>query len=444
MWNELITNSANFNSPEALEAFQLFSNKEVSFRFMGTSLSFSLSQSLFSSFDIDSGSQFLLKSVAEKIPLKECHSILDIGSGTGVLGICTAKQAAVDCQLLMEDRNALASLFSLVNATRNGLPQTQVAVRNQLAFETPHYPKVDLILSNIPAKAGTPVIQKLLEVAPHYLTDSGRVCIIIVRTLANKALSHIQSLGYKILHQERNSEYQIIHFKALDNEKNLMKDEKTISFPKYCRQTTFFEIKPIHYTLQTVYNLPDFSEANFTFSQYIELISSIFEKYKKSHGANPPPLKCCVINPGQGHYAFFLTTLAAQFKIPLEMDIFSNDRLQLTTTAHNLKTQEVTQEEYQSNPLFVPHPLTNTTPPQEESSKVDYHLIIFNPFDSTLNHEIEFFTAFITKRTQLHGYLIFSATSTDSNNYQKQLKKFSLVRPKKTRGFRALLLKKNK
>ncbi len=420
MSNESITNK--FASDCGKANFINFSNKEVSYKFMGTSFSFLLSQSLFSSFDIDSGSQLLLKSVATWKGLPNTKSILDIGSGVGTLGICAGAKAAKDCHITMEDRNALALLYSYNNAIANALSPSQLTLRHQLMFEKENYSNYDLILSNIPAKAGEEVIKAFLEIAPFYLNPDGRVAIVIVRTLATMAVDWVKSLGYDILTCEKSKEYTVMHYSAKGEALKAARSDKVIGFDYYCRGEAEFLVKPYKYSLQTVWNLPNFDTEHFTFSQYVELIDSVLKK----HEGSQKTVKVAIINPEQGHFAEFVRLISNRLDIATEISCFSNDKLQLTTTTINI--QEIS---HQNDTLMLSQATSNK-----------YDLIVFNTNNATLNHEISFFSNEIGEISKKEGYIIVSATSAHSNFYQKALKDFSFVRAKKTRGFRTLLLRR--
>ena len=66
-------------------------HKIVPFRFRGQDMTFELSHALFSSFDVDAGSRLLLKLVGKYVRPETVSSIVDIGSGVGVLGIACAR-----------------------------------------------------------------------------------------------------------------------------------------------------------------------------------------------------------------------------------------------------------------------------------------------------------------------------------------------------------------
>ena len=108
--------------------WQNFINKRVDFRFMREELHFDLSQSLFSSADVDIGSRFLLRTIVQNVVITGISSVLDIGCGVGVLGL-SLKKINPDIQLVAQDRDALAQETGLIAAARRpGSLDFQLAV----------------------------------------------------------------------------------------------------------------------------------------------------------------------------------------------------------------------------------------------------------------------------------------------------------------------------
>ncbi len=158
-----------------------FINKSVPFRFDGADLSFCLSHGLFSSFDIDDGTKLLLKSIARSVDLASLRDVLDVGCGVGVIGACVAARAP-SARVTMQDRDALAAAVARENCRLNGLQGASAECR--LAFHGLGGGTVDLVTSNLPAKAGAPVLAAMLRHAaglpaarrPGRRGDRGAAC----------------------------------------------------------------------------------------------------------------------------------------------------------------------------------------------------------------------------------------------------------------------------
>jgi len=181
-----------------------FVNKTVPLKFRGTNLSFDLSQGLFSSADIDFGTRLLLKELSALLDRRSAaglpppERVLDAGCGIGVLGICAAA-AIPGCRIRCQDRDELARIFTLRNALRNGIAETALEAHAEplLAGAGPW----DLILSNIPAKAGEPVLEDFVARSLRLLRPEGTAAIVVVSPLAEFFRRRITLCGAKLLRE---------------------------------------------------------------------------------------------------------------------------------------------------------------------------------------------------------------------------------------------------
>ncbi|MDR0998004.1 MAG: methyltransferase, partial [Treponema sp.] len=176
---------------------------------------FTLSLGLFSSADIDRGTRLLLKvlsrildeSIAGGLPPQR---VLDAGSGIGVIGICAARalMAAGHPPLAVraQDRDELARIFSRENALRNGVPPALFGAHAEPLLASPAGETWDLILSNIPAKTGRPVLEDFVIRSAALLAPKGRALIVVVNTLADLFRARIGAL---LLGEEAGPEHTV-------------------------------------------------------------------------------------------------------------------------------------------------------------------------------------------------------------------------------------------
>jgi hypothetical protein len=187
-----------------------FVNKTVDFAYCGSRLRFDLSHALFSSFDVDSGTRFLLKELAHEESVLGARSILDAGCGVGIIGASFAA-ACPEARVVMSDRDLLACAFSERNCRRNHLPVqrlgidaissspdggSRIIVTPGLLGEVDPFGPYDAVLSNLPAKAGPEILSRFLKTAADTLLNPGGcMAFVIVNSLADLVASWIEAAG---------------------------------------------------------------------------------------------------------------------------------------------------------------------------------------------------------------------------------------------------------
>jgi hypothetical protein len=197
-------------------------NKTVDFAYRGARLSFDLSHALFSSFAIDTGTRFLLKEIAHDETITEARLLLDTGCGAGIIGISMAASCP-DTTVVMQDRDLLACAFTERNCWKNGLPNRRFGLGGEERAPIGKVPAnkkasasrpgaifiepgllgqgdsrapYDAILSNLPAKAGTTILSKFIQLCgSSLLAPGGKLAFVIVNTLAVLADGWCESSG---------------------------------------------------------------------------------------------------------------------------------------------------------------------------------------------------------------------------------------------------------
>ncbi|MFW6207116.1 MAG: methyltransferase [Spirochaetota bacterium] len=309
-----------------------YSNKEVPFHFAGTDLSFFLSQALFSSYEIDRGSRLLLKTLGKRVDFDRISTVLDIGCGVGTLGISLQK-GFPHIKVTMQDRDALAVAFSRYNARYNAADGADAV--GGLAFQGLEQQVFDLIVSNIPAKAGEPVLRDMFGTM---LQRSAMAAVVVVRPLADYTAGTLQALGAEVSFREEGPGHTVFHFASAESPSPASRDSASSSASSsfsnsfsapaedlpsaYFRTTGHFECGHTTYSLDTVWGLADFDTVPFQ-TRVVE----------KSIRAADRLRRVCIWNPGQGHTS---SMLAASLPSQLYIDLMGRDMLALQTSRHNL------------------------------------------------------------------------------------------------------------
>jgi len=411
-----------------LNFIEKYSNKEVPFRFNGVNLSFFLSQSLFSSFSIDNGTKLLLKTIAKEIDFSEIKYITDVGCGVGVIGL-SLKKKYPDLNIILQDRDALALSFSKENARHNKI--RNISYSGNLALEGLEENSQDLIISNLPAKAGETVLQDFINRSLIYLSINGICIVVVVATLKDTILNAIRKTDANLIYTEDTREYSVFHFKKINNliikNKN---DNRSDLRDCYIRETTNFNIKKLSYTLKSVFNLPGFD----TIPYYVDLTAHLLEK-------QPILRRTLIWNPEQGHLPLIIH-LANKNKIT-ETVLVSRDILQLKISRDNLLDTftDISKDNLTLKHCCCPEELRTDAiyrTPSTNRTESLYNSIIISldsPDDTILDNLLDIMTT--------NGILILTGKSSNIAGAVKTHKGWIQVVSRKYRGFRVVIFKKN-
>ncbi len=341
----------------------LLVNKTVPFKFNGAELRFDLSHALFSSFEVDAGTRLLLKTVARDPVLARSRLILDEGCGTGVIGLSMAK-AFPEAEVTMRDRDSLALAFSERNrlanrlkgrtawtdpetgATRLALPAPRI-VGGLLADGREGSPW-DYILSNLPAKAGAPVLAAFFRRARGSLGPGGRVAVVIVHTLAEAAEQWIAEAGLAVVERGRGANHRVFVAEipagsqapaegpgragALGNPpakgegggSGLDLDPEHLDLSSYLRTEASYKLADRSYRARGFWGLGEFDTIGYSSALAAELCS------RSCSGSLVR--EALILNPGLGHTALWMSRALG----PGRITAASRDLLSLAATGANL------------------------------------------------------------------------------------------------------------
>lgn len=291
--------------------------RTVESRYRGRSLTLQLSHALFSSFDVDDGSRLLLHSLVDRVDLGSARAALDLGCGTGVIGLSIATCAPA-ASVLLRDRDALAAAMAADNAALNGLANVMTSAA--LGFQGTRPGQFDLVVSNLPAKAGRPVLESFFRGAAAALAPGGVAAFVIVAPLDALARASAAAAGLSIRWEETTPRYSVFHLRV-DGAAPAPEPEDVLA--PYLRDSARFAWREASWQAQTVFGLPDFDTLGRSLEPALGLLDSC-----------QPGARVMIMNPGQGHLAMFLQ--ARHGPGVRAMRLAARDLLALAITERNL------------------------------------------------------------------------------------------------------------
>jgi len=318
----------------------------VPFKFRGIGFSFDLSQGLFSSAGVDAGTLFLLKVfsrildeyTAAQRPLP--RRVLDAGCGTGVIGICSCKAIMalagedglyVRCQ----DRDELARLVTSHNAVKNNIPKGTLEAFTEPLLAGPANETWDLILTNIPAKAGTPVLEDFINRSASLLNPGGRVIMVVVNTLADFFRDAITA-GAKLLSEEKGSGHTVFVYEGEAGNPALPVniDSGFLGrYPFYLRASPACIIEEIPIRLETIHGTSGFDKPGGA----VLTAAKLLRRLGREKIPNDTPV--LVHEPGQGFFTNwlleFLRDKTANRTRKLTLILSGRNILSLEAARHN-------------------------------------------------------------------------------------------------------------
>lgn len=155
----------------------VYYKKRLDYYVRGETFGFDVAHTLFSSFQVDEGTDLFLRTIAVDAPQR----VLDIGCGVGIIGIVLARLFP-EASVLCSDRDLLAVRYARHNAELNHVQNVEVI--GSVGFERVPDEPFDLITANIPAKIGDEAIEKefILEPLAH-LRPGGDYWFVVVSGL---------------------------------------------------------------------------------------------------------------------------------------------------------------------------------------------------------------------------------------------------------------------
>ena len=377
-------------------------NKVVPLRFSGVDLRLKTSHALFSSHRIDDGTMLLLKTLAQRSSVPQAGRVLDAGCGVGPIAIALKKFNPA-LEVVARDRLVLAASYTAENARLNGV---EVNASPGLLLENVPGPW-DLIVSNLPAKAGTPVLSDFVRRSSAMLSPHGLVAVVVVEPLAAWFASEIETHA-ELTYREPASGYEVFHFRSRGGTE-LMGHP----FPEvYRRAEMDWAVGKSRLRLQTFFGLPNFDGPDYR----LQVTAKLLEGLK-------PQGDCLIWEPVQGHLAAWASKSMSS---KASLHIAGGDALALAATRENLAGEQVV-----SHSAAFLQDLDDV--PALGTVLVQLHPEPEIPWAAEAADSLRRLVA-------PEGKLVVNGRSTDVTRLLEHRKSFRLLKDTREKGWRAALL----
>ena len=329
--------------------------KHVTLNWQEQHISLAVAQELFSSHGVDAGSRLLLRSLSPD-DWPATGVVADFGCGYGVLGLAwlTAKP---EWRGHLIDRDALAVAFAAENAAALNLEN--VVCRIGLGVERLPAAGVDLLLWNVPGKAGEPVLQVLTLDCLGALREGGTLALVVVNPLASLLRDAIgANPAATIVHDQEHAEHTVIHVQRLAPAEP---PSDPFVAGVFDREEAGFGVDDFDYDIVPVVGVPEYD----TYSHATEVTFDIMRTVTGSPG------RVFGFRPGQGH----VPLVAIHLWQPRVMVLADRDLLAIRASTRALRRVLV------SPPLVEEAPVADLA----DAGQADLDLVIIQLEDQVRN-----------------------------------------------------------
>ncbi len=301
-----------------------FVHKKVLHSRRVASLSLLTSQSLFSSSAVDVGTNLLLRVISVHSD-KTFDSCLDVGCGYGGIGLSLAA-SGVAKQVESVDRDALAVAFTQMNAQENRI--ATVSAHTSLGLDDLERGSYDLIVSNLPGKAGPAVLRHILRSSSERLEKDGEFWGVVVNPLWPETEHAVDRLSVDFMRVEKGARHTAFGFRSIGP---TTRSETVDSLTDvYLRDEVGFEVNGENYSVETSRGVAEFDGLNYSTKLVLEHLYGL-RRERWDSGV--------VFNVGQGYIPIALRASG----MAASLELADRDLLALRTAARNLQVNGLDQ-----------------------------------------------------------------------------------------------------
>jgi len=268
--------------------------------------------------------------------------LLDSGCGCGVIGICAAKAITTnDARIRCQDRDELARLLTLHNAVQNGVPPTALEACTEPLLAGTDSGRWDMILTNIPAKAGMPVLEDFVRRSAGLLNPGGRVIMVAVHPLAGFFRERI-AIDAELLSEHKSPGHTVFVYGGKAEQAPAANPVNAgpgffARYPFYARAAVTCPIEDIPVYLETNHGASGFDQPGGAVLAAARLIARLKKTVLRQlplDGSAP----LLVHEPGQGFFPCWMIELLCDKSKPSQSIVLSGRNiLALEASRHNVE-----------------------------------------------------------------------------------------------------------
>lgn len=395
----------------------VYYKKNIGYKYRGVDFDFRVSQGTFSSYNIDNGTQRLLRTLTSQ-GINNYNKVFDLGCGYGPIGIIL-KKVYPKSTVHMVDRDALALEYSRQNAQLNNVNDVQIY--GSLGYDNVREKDFNLVVSNIPAKVGEPVLLHMLQNAKYFLVPDGKVVVVVIDEIVEYVSRVLASDDIKILYTNKWPGHTVFHYEFVQK---AISGSKPSSFNTgiYFRGEKDIVFEGHKINVKTAYGLSEFDTLRFETELLLDALHSL-----KSRQFD----RTMVFNVGQGYLSIALSKSA---KIT-EINLVDRNLEALKVTKTNLEING-----FPTGNISIYHRIDIQL---DKNRRFDCILGVLDEDDGPAVHELYVDQA--AKQLNPNGYLIVASSSTaitrvESYIYKNKL--FLVSDRRKAKGKSVIVLKK--
>jgi precorrin-6B methylase 2 len=257
---------------------------------------------VFSGAGVDVGTQLLLRTL-DPGALEGVRSVFDLGCGYGPLGLALGPRTG---SAVLMDRDAVAVAYSRLNAKTNGAESTEV-VAGLGWGDLPAGTEPDLMVSNIPAKAGPKVIEQMLVAGPTH-----RRAVVVIERIVAEVDGVLERSGAEMTLRKANRTHVALHYRVDEG-----RPAEGVS--SHLRGTRKFRAGKLEWEIGTAWGLPEFDTLTHSTGLAIRVLRGVHSRSE---------MAALVVDPGQGHLPMAILELIR----PASLRLCSRDLLALRWT----------------------------------------------------------------------------------------------------------------